>query len=297
MRIYHANGVAIPLPPDHRFPAIKYDLLLGLVRAAGLVDASRIVEAAPVTAAEVELAHDPGYVRAVLDGTLPESEWRRVGLPWSPELIERTLRSVGATLAACNDALAGETAVNLGGGTHHAGPARGGGYCVFNDMAVALRVLLQGQRIRRALVVDTDVHQGDGTAAIFADDARVFTLSLHGARNYPAVKVASDLDVALPDGTGDDAYLGALGPALEEALARSAPGLAIFLAGADAWEGDRLGRLALTRAGLAARDRLVLSRLRDAGVPVAIVMGGGYAPDPADTARIHLETVRVATFG
>ncbi len=297
MRIFHTDGFRFPLPDGHRFPERKYALLREAVETAGLARDGDLRVPDAADDATLALAHDPDYVRAAIDGTLPAAAWRRIGFPWSPEFAERSRRSVGGTIAACRAALEDGVAVHLAGGTHHAFRDRGEGYCVFNDVAVALRALqAEGgdPRAQRAIVIDADVHQGNGTAAIFRGDASVFTFSIHGAKNFPFHKEESDLDVALPEGTRDDAYLSALQDALEVALPRARARCAVYLSGADAWEGDRLGKLKLTRAGMAERDRLVFETCRAAGLPVAVVMGGGYARDPADTASIHLATVRLA---
>ncbi len=294
--VFASDAFPVPLPPGHRFPIEKYGLLRH--RLVPAVNGRGAVLRVPAAASDAELhrVHTPGYVRAVASGTLAPAALRRIGFPWSPALVERSRRSVGATIGACRSALAVGTGVNLAGGTHHAFPDRGEGYCVFNDVAVAVRAVQAEGAVQRVLVIDCDVHQGNGTAAIFRGDPTVFTLDVFGARNFPFAKEPSDLDVALPDATGDAGYLAALAPALERALA-TPPALAVYVAGADPYEDDRLGRLALTMAGLAARDRLVLGRLRQAGVPVAVVMGGGYARDIRDTVAIHAATVGVALAG
>lgn len=284
----------MPLPEGHRFPIEKYALLRRRVAESGLIPPEQMQVPAAATADQLALAHDPEYIRRVLHGELTPQELRRIGFPWSPELAERACRSVGATIAACRAALADGIAVSLSGGTHHAGRAHGAGYCVFNDVAVAARVMQAEGRARRVVVIDCDVHQGDGTAAIFAGDPTVFTFSIHGAKNFPFRKEQSDLDVALPDGAGDSEYLAALAPALDHALAAARADLAIYLAGSDPYHDDKLGRMALTKAGLAERDRLVLARCRAAGLPTAVTMAGGYARDVRDTAEIHFQTVRLA---
>ncbi len=294
MKVFAADLFPLPLPEGHRFPAAKYTLLRGMVADSGLVAPGDLRVPEPAADADLALVHDPAYVRAVIEGTLPEAAWRRIGFPWSPELVERSRRSVGGTLAAARAAVAEGIAVHLAGGTHHAFRDFGEGYCVFNDVAVAVRVLQRDGLVRRALIVDCDVHQGNGTAALFRGDPGAFTFSIHGARNFPARKEDSDLDVGLADGTGDAEYLAALEGGLAGSIAAARADFAFYLAGADAWEGDRLGKLELTAAGMETRDRRVLAALRDAGLPVAVVMGGGYAPDPADTARLHLQTVRAA---
>ena len=283
----------LPLPPGHRFPRTKYRLLRE--RVDGLADLD-VREAEIASEADLERVHAPAYVAAVLGGTLSAAEQRAIGFPWSQEMVDRSRRSVGATLAAARAALVEGVAANLAGGTHHAAAARGSGYCVFNDVAVATR-RLQSQAPLRVAVVDLDVHQGDGTAAIFADDDSVFTLSLHGAKNFPFRKVASDLDVALPDGCADAEYLGALDGALETLWREHAVrpfDLAFYLAGADPHEGDRLGRLKLSAAGLLARDRRVLSGLGARRIPVALAMAGGYGHDLDVTVAIQAATIGAA---
>lgn len=246
----------------------------------------------PEAAGDEELlrVHDARYLARVVSGTLTPAEVRRIGFPWSPQLVERSRRSVGGTIEAARAALTGGIGVNLAGGTHHAFPDRGEGFCVFNDVAVAARAMQAEGRIRTAAVVDLDVHQGNGTAAIFRDDDAVLTVSVHGARNYPFHKEDGDLDLELPDGTGDGEYLEAVTRGMEVALAFR-PDLLFYVAGADPYEGDRLGRLAVTRDGLAERDRLVLEAGAGAGIPVAVVMAGGYARDVDHTVDIHFRTV------
>jgi acetoin utilization deacetylase AcuC-like enzyme len=291
VRIFYTDHFALPLPAGHRFPMRKYALLRERVAAA----APEFLAVPPAaTDAELALAHDPGYIRAVATGTLDERAQRRIGFPWSPAMVERSRRSVGATIAACRAALDAGCGINLAGGTHHAHRDCGEGFCVFNDAAVAARVMQREGRVRRVLVVDLDVHQGDGTASIFAADDSVFTLSIHGRNNFPFRKVASRLDLELEDGTGDGAYLAAVRVALPLALERGRPDLAIYLAGADPYAGDRLGRLALSKAGLAQRDAYVLDTMRERGVPVALAMAGGYADAVDDIVEIHYATVALA---
>jgi len=279
-----------PLPERHRFPIAKYPLLRRRIVDTGIATPEEIHEPDPVPWGMLERVHDEELLRRIRLGRLSVREQRGLGLPWSPELVERGRRAVAGTLAAAYHALDHGVAMNLGGGTHHAGRAFARGYCLFNDVVCALAQLRAEGLAERALVVDCDVHQGDGTADLLADDPAAFTLSLHGARNYPFQRIPSDLDVDLPSGTGDAAYLAALDRALDEALERIEPGLAFYLAGADPWEGDRLGRLALTKAGLRARDELVLDRLRAAGADVCVVLAGGYADDVRDTVDINAAT-------
>ena len=286
--LYHTDRFALPLPPDHRFPLAKY-ARLGAAVASRVPDL--LAEPPAATDAELVRAHDAAYVAAIRKGTLDAAAQRRIGFPWSPALVERSCRSVGATLAACRTALATGAGVNLAGGTHHAHRGFGAGFCVFNDAAVATLVLLAERVIARAAIIDLDVHQGDGTASILAGNAAVFTFSMHGRDNYPFRKAAGDLDIELADGTADAAYLAALDVGLDRALAGGGIGLAIYLAGADPYAGDRLGRLALTKEGLAARDAMVLDALHARRVPVAVAMAGGYADDVDDVVDIHLTTI------
>ncbi|WP_322513127.1 histone deacetylase, partial [Chloroflexus sp.] len=243
---------------------------------------------------ELARAHTKAYIERVLNGQLSSAELRRIGFPWSPQMVERSRRSVGATIAACRVALSEGVGVNLAGGTHHAFADAGAGYCVFNDAAVAARVMQAEGRARQIAIVDCDVHQGDGTAAILAADPTIFTFSIHGAHNFPFRKQQSDLDVALPDATSDAAYLDALEWGLRQTFAAARPDLVIYLAGADPYYDDRLGRLSLTKAGLAERDRLVFAYCRSAGVPVAVTMAGGYARQVSDTVDIHAQTIALA---
>lgn len=288
MDLFYSDHFVLPLPADHRFPMSKYSLLRERLAASGRY---RLHVPPPVTDCQLALAHDPGYIERVVNGTLTRSEVRALGFPWSPELVERSRRSNGASVAAARTALDTGAAGNLAGGTHHAQIAAAQGFCVFNDFAVAARVVLAEGAIRRALIVDCDVHQGNGTAQICAGDERIFTLSLHGARNFPTHKEASDLDVALADGTGDEAYLRALDVALAQAFSAARPDIVFYLAGADPYSGDRLGRLALTMAGLAARDACVVDYCRHHGVPTVIAMGGGYARDVEEIVTIHAASV------
>ncbi|HEX6057820.1 MAG TPA: histone deacetylase [Gemmatimonadaceae bacterium] len=284
----------IPLPERHRFPIAKYALLRERVLAEGLVAPERMHEPARVALDDLLLAHEPAYVRALVEGTLDDAAMRRIGLPWSEHLVERSFRAVGGTCEAAEAALRDGVAVNLAGGTHHAFPGHGEGFCVFNDAAVAIRRLQRDGRVARAAIVDLDVHQGNGTHAIFAGDATVFTFSMHGERNFPFHKVPGRLDIELPDGCDDARYLDELARALPRVLAESSPDLVVYLAGADAHEGDRLGRLRLTFDGLARRDAMVLESCRDVGIPVAVTIAGGYGRNIDDTVAAHVGTVRVA---
>lgn len=294
MRLYYSDPFAFPLPEGHRFPMAKYALLRKRVEAHW--PGSDVTLLIPDEAGDEELAtvHDPDYLRKVSTGTLAPAEIRRIGFPWSPALVERSRRSVGGTVEAARAALEDGMAGNLSGGTHHAFPDRGEGFCVFNDVAVAARVMQQEGRAERIVILDLDVHQGNGTAFIFRNAPEVFTLSIHGANNYPFRKEPSDLDLELPDGTGDEGFLEAVREGLERALGAASFDLAFFLAGADPFQGDRLGRLAVSMNGLAERDCLVFAACEGAGVPVATVLSGGYAVPVEDTVEIHFTTLSIA---
>jgi acetoin utilization deacetylase AcuC-like enzyme len=285
----------VELPAGHRFPIEKYALLRDAVVASGLATAETLHEPARASVDAVRLVHTERYVAALCAGTLGEAEQRRIGLPWSESLVERSFRAVGGTCEAALAALDRGVTMNLAGGTHHAFPDHGEGFCVFNDVAVAIRLLQRDGRIRRAAVIDLDVHQGNGTHAVFAGDDSVFTFSMHGGRNFPFHKVPGTLDIELDDGTGDDVYLDALAGALPTVIARAAPDLVVYLAGSDPHEGDRLGRLRLTFDGLARRDAMVLDACREVGIPVAITIAGGYGRDIRDSVQAHLNTVRIAS--
>jgi acetoin utilization deacetylase AcuC-like enzyme len=291
VKVFYTDQFVLSLPPDHRFPISKYARLRERVQAAGLWE---MIVPAAATDAQLTLAHDVEYVRRIRAGAMTEREMRRIGFPWSPALVERSTRSVGATIAAARAALDDGLAANLAGGTHHAYPDHGEGYCVFNDVAVAARVLQREGRAGRVVVIDLDVHQGNGTAAIFAGDDSVFTFSVHGAKNFPFHKEPSSLDLALPDGAGDDEFLAAVEDGTRRALAACGAHVAFYLAGADPFAGDRLGRLAVSKAALAERDRIVLGQCRAAGLPVVITMAGGYGRDVHDTVDIHYETLLTA---
>ena len=280
----------------------KYRLLRDATQAT--LPGVRVTEALPATDGELALAHEPDWIHAVASGCTSAAQQREIGLPWSERMVERARRSVGATISAARTALLQRegVAANLAGGTHHAYAHKGSGYCVFNDVAVAAR-LMQAEwhrhhrKLLRVIVIDLDVHQGNGTAAIFRDDPTVFTLSMHGARNFPFRKEASDLDVDLADGCADAEYLAALDDALDRAWARhgaAPPGLAFYLAGADPHEDDRLGRLKISAGGLAERDRRVLAALRARRIPVALSMAGGYGRDLATTVALQRQTLALA---
>ena len=291
MLIYYTDHFELPLPAGHRFPMAKYRLLRDRVaKVAG----SLLREPAAASDTELARAHDAAYIDAVQSGTLAPAALRRIGFPWSAALVERSRRSAGATIAACRSALESGCGVSLAGGTHHAHRAHGEGFCVFNDAVVAARTMQCEHGVKRILIIDLDVHQGDGTAAILAGDPTVFTFSMHGRANFPFRKASSDLDVEFADATGDGSYLATLAVAMPLVIAAARPELAVYLAGADPFAGDRLGRLALSKSGLVRRDELVLDTLRAAGVAVAIVMAGGYADCIDEIVDIHFNTVASA---
>jgi len=294
MQLFYSDIFVLPLPDGHRFPMRKYELLYQRVAQSELAQAEMIQMPPAASAVEITRAHDAGYLRRVMQGELSDRELRRIGFPWSPALVQRSLQTVGGTIAACRAALAEGRAVNLAGGTHHAFADHGQGFCVFNDAVVAARTVQAEGLANRVLVIDLDVHQGNGTAAMTRDDPSIFSFSIHGAKNFPFHKEQSDLDIALEDGVGDDAYLEALRWGLAQ-LPWAGSDLAIYLAGADPFSGDRLGRLALSKAGLAQRDRVVFEACAAAGVPVAVAMAGGYAHNVEDIVDIHFETVRAAS--
>jgi acetoin utilization deacetylase AcuC-like enzyme len=295
VRVWYSHHFVLPLPTGHRFPMAKYALLYARVVAAQQRLGVILEEAPQATVEDLLRAHAPDYVERVLAGGLSAQEQRRIGFPWSPQMAERSRRVSGATIAALCAAIAGDgVGVTLAGGTHHAGHDRGAGYCVFNDSVVAARHVQAAGLAQRVLVVDLDVHQGDGTASLVRDDPTIYAFSMHAARNYPAVKPSSDLDVALPDGTGDAEYLDQLALHLPRAIAESRADAVIYLAGADPYADDRLGFLALSKPGLRERDRMVLARCAAAGLPVAVSMAGGYAESVDDIVDIHYATVEVA---
>lgn len=294
MHVWSSALYTFPLPPGHRFPISKYELLRRRVVSDGLVPADRVHDPPRASAGALRRVHTDDYVTRFTDGRLTPEEVRRIGFPWSHALVERSYRAVGGTCEAARAAVEAGLAMNLAGGTHHAFADRGEGFCVFNDVAVAIRMLQDEGRIRRAAIIDLDVHQGNGTHAIFAGDSSVFTFSMHGGRNYPFAKVAGCVDAELEDGTGDEEYLALLAANLPRVLSAAQPDLVVYLAGADPYVGDRLGRLGMSLDGLARRDAMVLSACREVGIPVAITIAGGYARDIDHTVEAHLNTVRVA---
>ncbi len=295
VQIFYTDHFVLPLPEKHRFPMEKYALLRQRVEAADLSRGAALRVPAAARDEELLRAHDAAYLRRVVSGRLAAAEIRAIGFPWSLQMVERSRRSTGATIEACRAAIEDGVAVSLAGGTHHAFRDHGAGYCVFNDAAVAALAMQSEGRARRVVIVDCDVHQGDGTAAILADDPSIFTFSIHAARNFPFRKTESDLDIPLPDAANDNAYLASLAHGLHHAFSASQPDLAIYLAGADPFEGDRLGRLSLSKEGLRLRDEMVFSMCADLGVPVAVVMAGGYARRIEDSVDIHFRTVQLAS--
>ena len=294
LSVWSSAKYTFPLPEGHRFPVAKYALLRDRVIVDGIVRAEHVFDPDAATDDDLLLAHTAEYVHRFNDGLLDAAEIRRLGFPWSADLVERSRRAVGGTLASSRHALRHGVAMNLAGGTHHAFADHGEGFCVYNDVAIAIRSLRSADLIRRAAVVDLDVHQGNGTHAILGADPDVYTFSMHGGKNYPFHKVAGTLDIELADRTGDDVYLAALTSALPRVHADAAPDIVFYIAGADPHEGDALGRLALTFDGLMERDRYVLSQSREVGIPVAVVIGGGYGRNIEDTVQIHVNTARVA---
>jgi acetoin utilization deacetylase AcuC-like enzyme len=292
MKVFYSDHFVLPLPESHRFPMVKYSMLRERVARDGICGPGELSTPRAVTDREILRAHAPGYLKRVVSGTLTQKEMRRIGFPWSERMVERSRRASGGTLSACLAALDEGFAANLAGGTHHAFSNKGEGYCVFNDSAIAARAVQAAGRVERVVVIDTDVHQGNGTAAILCGDPTVYTFSIHGAKNFPFNKEESDLDAPLPDGADDTVFLATLESGLQAALDAADADLAIYLAGADPFEGDRLGRLSVTKAGLAERDRIVLETCRERGIPVAVTMAGGYAREVEDTVDIHFQSIR-----
>jgi acetoin utilization deacetylase AcuC-like enzyme len=294
MKVFYSDHFVLPLPEGHRFPMVKYSMLRERVARDGICGPVELLTPRAVTDEEILRAHSPVYLERVVSGTLTDKEMRRIGFPWSEKMVERSRRASGGTLGACLAALDEGFAANLAGGTHHAFSDRGEGYCVFNDSAIAARAIQAAGLAERVVVLDTDVHQGNGTAEILHGDPTVFTFSIHGAKNFPFHKEESDLDAPLPDGTDDTTFLQTLEKGLETALDAADANLAIYLAGADPFEGDRLGRLSVTKSGLAKRDRIVLETCRERGIPVALTMAGGYASEIEDTVDVHFQSIRRA---
>jgi acetoin utilization deacetylase AcuC-like enzyme len=293
LHLWSSAQYAIELPDGHRFPMAKYQLLREAVLREGLVPRERLHDPPRAQLNDLLRVHTRAYVDHIVQGTLPYAEQRRIGLPWSEAFVERAFRVVQGTIEASESALTHGVAMNLAGGTHHAFPERGEGFCTFNDVAVAVRRLQAHGRVRRVAIVDLDVHQGNGTHACFAGDTDVYTFSMHGAKNFPFHKVPGTLDVELEDGTTDETYLALLAEYLPRVLREASPDLVVYLAGADPHEGDRLGRLRLTFDGLLARDRYVIGTCREVGIPVCATMSGGYGREVGDTVAVHVNTVRV----
>jgi acetoin utilization deacetylase AcuC-like enzyme len=294
VRAFFCDTYEMPLPPGHRFPLPKYRLLRARLLELGILSQQELEESGLIDRASLLLAHTPEYLDAVFSGTLPPQEQRRLGFSWSAGLLARSRASVFGTVAAARAALQDGLSGNLAGGTHHAHAGLGAGFCVFNDIAVAARSLEREGLIDRALVVDLDVHQGDGTAAIFAGDESVFTFSMHGAKNFPFRKQRSSLDVELPDGCADSEYIAALERHLPGVIDRSRPDLLLYQAGVDPLESDTLGRLKVSLAGLRLRDLIVASAARARGIPLVLTLGGGYAKPIALSVEAHAATWREA---
>jgi acetoin utilization deacetylase AcuC-like enzyme len=292
VKVYYSDHFVLPLPEGHRFPMAKYSMLRERVARDGICGPGELRTPRAITDEEILRAHAPSYLERVVSGDLTDKEVRRIGFPWSERMVERSRRASGGTLGACLAALEEGFAANLAGGTHHALSGRGEGYCVFNDSAIAARAVQAAGLADRVVVIDTDVHQGNGTAEILRGDPSVFTFSIHGAKNFPFHKEESDLDAPLPDGADDTEFLTTLERSLERALEDA--DLALYLAGADPFEGDRLGRLSVTKRGLAERDRMVLETCRNRGIPVAVTMAGGYARDVEDTVDVHFQSIKRA---
>lgn len=294
MQVFYTDEFVLPLPEGHKFPMARYRLLREAIQDQGTVTPEECRRPEGATDEQLSLVHTPDYLGRVIGGTLTADEQRRIGFPWTSQMVERSRRSVGGTISAARAALADGVGINLAGGTHHAFPDRGGGYCVFNDVAVAIRVLQRSGEIARAVVLDVDVHHGDGTAAIFAEDASVLTVSLFAQKAFPSRKPPGDLDYPLASGTGDAEYLATLDRALDEIGRRGPFDILFYLAGADPYAGDLLGGLSLTMEGLAERDRRSFAACRDRKLPVAVSMAGGYARDVRDIVSIQARTVALA---
>jgi acetoin utilization deacetylase AcuC-like enzyme len=294
LKIYYTDIFSIPLPKNHSFPFIKYALLRSRIANSQIVEPGDLRIPKPASNEDIIRVHDPGYLTRLHNNDLTAKEIRRVGLPWSPEIVLRAKYSAGATIEACRAALNEGVGVNLGGGTHHAFYDHGQGYCWLNDSVIAIRALQAEGAVEKVLIIDGDVHQGNGTAAITKHDTSIFTFSIHGKNNFPYQKEQSDLDIALDDDTEDAAYLHELENGLVTSLDAFAADLVIYLAGADPFYDDQFGRLSLTKAGLLERDRIVFSYCDQAGLPIAVAMAGGYARQVKDSVDIHYQTVLAA---
>lgn len=294
MKAYYSDVFVLPLPEKHRFPMRKYSLLRERIVREHVLPPESMYIPNGATDEQLQRCHDTTYLEQIKSGNLTEKEIRRIGFPWSKGLVERSRRSTGATICAAHAALEDGISANLAGGTHHAGINHGEGFCIFNDCAVAARELQMKGQINRIAIIDCDVHQGNGTAEILAGDESIFTFSIHGEKNFPFRKIPSDLDVGLPNHTADAIYLEMLEQSLDTVFNTHQPEFVFYIAGADPFVGDRLGKLSLTKEGLAERDEMVLSACFDANIPVTVVMGGGYAPQVDDIADIHLATIKIA---
>jgi acetoin utilization deacetylase AcuC-like enzyme len=294
MKLHYADHFVLPLPAGHRFPMDKYARLREQLQSLPQFNESDFIVPPAASNDEILQAHCPDYLGRVAEGNLDAAEQRRIGFPWSPGMVERSRRSAGATLSACRAALREGCSANLAGGTHHAHRDFGSGFCVFNDAAIGALQLRAEGRVNQVAIIDCDVHQGDGTAAILAGVGEVFTFSMHGAKNFPFRKMPSDLDIELADGTGDEDYLAALADGLAVVFQRLTPDLVIYLAGADPYREDRFGRLGLSIDGLKRRDEFVIAQCLNRHIPLAIAMAGGYARDTADTVTIHTNTIATA---
>ena len=292
----YAPGYFVDLGNGHSFPMRKYPLVHAALTAAGTLAHNRIVRPCEASFEDLLLVHTPAYLDKLLCGALTPAEQRRLGFPWSPALVHRSRLAAHGTLLMARRALADGAAVNLAGGSHHAFPDHGEGYCALNDVAVAIRALRREGRARRFALIDCDAHQGNANHAIFAGDAEVFTFSMHAQHNYPETKIPGNWDIPLPDRTMDTAYLEALEDALPQVMERARPDLVFYIAGADPYRGDHLGRLGLSLEGLRSRDHLVLSPCRARGIPAVVTFAGGYAQDLRDTVEAHCNTIRAATL-
>lgn len=291
MQVFYSPRYYADIGQGHIFPIRKFELVRDRLLSEGTLHSDEIIEPSPATIEQALLVHTEDYISRLCSGELTTKELRRLGLPWSESLVNRSFYATGGTIAAAHAALIEGYGSNLAGGTHHSFANRGEGFCVLNDVAIAIRLLRKEGLIRRAAIVDCDVHQGNGTATIFAGDTDTFTFSIHGANNYPLFKTRSTLDVELPDGTADDAYLACLNSHLSTVFAFE-PEIVFYLAGADPYAGDKLGRLALTIDGLRERDLCVLRECYEREVPLVTVMSGGYGKDINDTIEIHCNTIR-----
>lgn len=292
VKLYYSDTFVLPLPSHHKFPMAKYRMLRDRISSSRLNEVCELLMAPEATEQQLSCVHTRDYVSRVLSGQLSDVEQRRIGFPWSQQMVERARRSVGASIAAGKSALEDGFSANLAGGTHHAFADSGQGYCVFNDSCVAARWLQELGLVRNVAIVDLDVHQGNGTAAITANDPTIFTLSIHCEENFPFRKAQSNLDIELPVGTGDERYLGELRRGLSEALAQFRPDIVFYVSGADAFSDDRFGKLKLSKAGLETRDRIVFEFFSRAHVPVAASMAGGYARNLDDLVDIHFATIK-----